>query len=118
MNATLMKAAGIAAIFIGEFLAIYTEMGAARAAKTAGVAWWAGAAFFLWMTLAGALLLAGYFLSYLSLRNMWVVMVISIGAILIVEPLLIMLIFKEAPTVGAWVGLGLAVLGIASSMLF
>jgi uncharacterized membrane protein len=64
------------------------------------------------------LLLLGYYLGYRGLKNIWVVTVVSIGSILVAEPVLILVFFRDAPTPGAWVGLGLAVLGIIASVSF
>jgi len=118
VSPNLVKLLGGLLIFGGEALAIYQEMMVARAAKLSGLTPKLGMWLFLWMAFAGGLLLVGYFLGYLSFKNIWVVTVISIGSILIAEPLLIMLLFKEAPTTGAWIGLVCAVLGIAAAIIF
>ena len=118
MNETAIKVIGGTAIFGAEFIAIYLEMLTAKTVKEGSMNVMFGMWMLLWMFLAGALVLTGYYLSYLSFRNIWVVTVISIGAILIIEPLLIMLLFDEMPTLGAWVGLVFAVLGILASVLF
>ncbi len=64
---------------------------------------------FLWATLAivigGALLVAGYMLGYVYVKNIWVIAAVSVGSILIVEPILILILFREVPTTGALIGL-------------
>ena len=118
VSPNIVRLVGGLLIFGGESLAIYQEMLVARAAKLSGLSPKLGLWLFIWMAISGGLLLAGYFLGYLSFHNIWIVTVISIGSILIAEPLLIMLLFNEAPTLGAWIGLGCAVLGIASAIIF
>ena len=118
MNDLLVKVIGGILLFGGEAIAIYQEMVAARAAKAGSLSFGVGAWLFAWMMVSGVMLLAGYYLGYLSFKNIWVVTVISIGSILIAEPLLILAFFRESPTLGAWIGLILAVLGIAATIFF
>jgi len=118
MNETLIKFAGGIALFFGEVLAIYSEMIAARTAKEHGLTPLLALWMLLLIVIAGGLLLAGYYFGYLSNKNIWVVTVISLGSILIAEPLLILFFFKEMPTTGAWVGLACAVIGMLAALLF
>jgi len=118
MNETLLKILAVVVLFAGEFFSIYSEMLAARSAKTHTLTLAILAPIVLWMCFAGLLLLAGYFLGYLSARNIWVVTVTSLGSILIAEPLLIVFMFGEWPTLGAWIGLIFAVLGMIAAFVF
>jgi hypothetical protein len=118
MNETLLKVLAIVVLFLGEALAIYTEMLSAKAAKTGGVTWPFGIWILVWMVLSGVLLLAGYYLGYLSTKNIWVVTVTSIASILIAEPILIIAFFNEWPTTGAWIGMGFALLGMIAAFIF
>ncbi len=91
------KLASILALFLGEALCIYSEMIVAR-----GASWlWS---FFL-ITLAGVPLLYGYRVGYEAFGNMWPVAVASLVSILIVEPPLIYIMFRDTPSKNAMLGL-------------
>ncbi len=67
--------------------------------------------------LAGLAIIAGYYFGYKSSKNIWLVTATSIGAILINEPIISWLVFRERPTVGASAGLTFGILGILSTIL-
>jgi len=94
----------IACLFVGEALCIYSEL---LVAKGAGWLW----TFFL-ITLAGIPLLMGYKYGYQCFSSMWPVLVLSIGSILIVEPILIASMFKQIPTWGSIAGFLCGALGM------
>ncbi len=71
---------------------------------------------FALITLGGAVLIAGYMLGYVHLKNIWIVTAISVGSILIVEPLLAWLLFHQMPTLGAGIGLTLGALGVLAAL--
>ncbi|HQT92179.1 MAG TPA: hypothetical protein PL001_09155 [Candidatus Kryptobacter bacterium] len=104
-------------IFMGETLSIGAELIAARRFVAHGSEY---ASIFLYMftliTIGGALLVLGYMFGYVYLKNIWIIAAISVGSILIVEPLLTVLLFKQLPTMGAAIGLGCGVLGIFASL--
>jgi uncharacterized membrane protein len=92
----MLKVFSILMLFMGEALCIYSEMLVAKEPRW----WWT----FLLITIAGIPLLLGYHYGYKAFESMWVVMVVSIVSILIVEPILVLAMFKEAPTPGTVVG--------------
>lgn len=99
-----MKLFSIIMLCIGESLCIYSEMLVAKKPD------WL-LTFFL-ITLAGIPLLLGYHYGYLAFKSMWPVMVASITTILIVEPLLVLIMFKELPTWGTSAGFVLGTVGL------
>ncbi|HCW08950.1 MAG TPA: hypothetical protein DGG95_16465 [Cytophagales bacterium] len=112
---TITKLISIALIAVGEILAIYAELYSAHQlqAKSTQQVFWIS---FVIMTLAGAALLGGYMLGYKSFDNIWIVVAISIGSILVVEPIVAYSMFKEIPTKGAIIGLVLGMAGTLTSM--
>ena len=99
-----MKLFSILMLVIGESLCIYSELVIARRPE-----WlWT---FFL-ITLAGIPLLIGYHYGYKTFGSMWPVMVASITTILIIEPLLVLILFRELPTWGTGAGFVLGAVGL------
>ena len=68
------------------------------------------------ITLGGLALLVGYVLGYHVLRNIWIISAVSIGSILIVEPILALLMFDQLPTHGAAIGFALGVIGAIAAI--
>jgi hypothetical protein len=113
-----LKIAALVLLFLGEVFSIGAELiGSKRIAldSTNWISLYVG--MFLVITVAGALLIAGYMLGYLQFKNIWIVTAISIGSILIVEPLLAYLVFHQTPTFGATIGLILGFLGIVATLV-
>jgi hypothetical protein len=94
----------IIALFIGETLAIYSELLIARGSS------WAWTFFVI--TVAGVPLLIGYKLGAQCFTTLWPVLVVSVTSIAIVEPLLLLFWLKQAPSWGSVAGLCLGVLGM------
>ena len=112
----LFKIAAVALVFFGECLEITGELLASkRAANPDHIATFAQT--FLLMVVGGALLIAGYMLGYLHLRNIWIIVAVSLATLAVGEPLLAFLLFQESPTTGALIGLVLGILGILSAFL-
>lgn len=104
-------------VFLGEFFSIWAELIASkRADSIPGQYLPIFLSMFLLITLGGGFLIAGYMYGYLHLRNIWIITAISVGSILIVEPILALILFRQLPTVGAAVGLALGFLGIISAV--
>lgn len=99
-----LKILSLVALFVGEALCIYSEMLVAKKPDW----WWT---FFL-ITLAGIPLLIGYHYGYKAFGNMWAVMVVSVVSILLVEPVLVFVMFKELPTKGTLAGFCCGALGL------
>jgi hypothetical protein len=112
------KILAILLLFIGESIAIYSEM---IAAKTYSVNSKPFLQIFLKMflvaILAGGFLIVGYMLGFSAFKNIWIVSVTSITSILIMEPILAYTIFHQLPTKGAIIGFILGVLGFVASIL-
>lgn len=107
----------IALIFLGESVSIVAEMISSHSANFGGNAWNAFFMMFLVITVAGALLIAGYILGFSAFRNIWIVSVTSIVSILIMEPLLAYLVFRQLPTLGAAIGLILGMAGLVVTLV-
>jgi len=100
-------------IFIGESLAIYSEVIGAKNINNFSTTFWK---MFGLMTCAGLFLVAGYMFGMKYLQNIWVISAISIASIVVMEPLITYVIFKELPSKGALLGLILGVLAILSAL--
>lgn len=103
--------AGVA-LFVGEFLMIAAEVGAAKyfsiSSRPSRVFWIA-----LFVAILSCLpLVYGYTYGYRHFKNIWIISAISISGILVLEPLVAWTLFREIPTLGAMIALGLAVIGI------
>ena len=114
-----MSLAGLVAIlliFSGEALSIAAEFVASKRIEAAsGVHYSILLEPVFLITVGGIFLIVGYALGYSTLRNIWIISVVSIGSILILEPTLALLMFKELPTYGAAVGLALGVIGLIAT---
>ena len=94
------KILSILCIFLGEGMAIYSEVIAAKNAYNIRIIWWS----FFWVTIAGIFLIPGYVYGIRFFNNIWTVSVVSIVSILICEPIVVYLIFGEIPTRGPILG--------------
>jgi len=92
----------LTAIFLGEAVSIYGELRAGKGCVIEGI---------LWGLIGWPLLIYGYWYG-VKCSNVWPVTVTSIAAILIMEPLLILLLYKEQPTRNALIGCLLGVAGL------
>ena len=117
MVLTRLQVGVLLLLIIGETLSIYAEMLGARNFGTSSTLH-----LFLKMlvmfTLAGGLLIGGYMLGFSAFKNIWVVSAISVGSLLIVEPLLAYTLFGQLPTRGALIGFLLGIAGILSALFF
>lgn len=117
--AQYLEALAILLIVLGEALAIYAEMlGAKDATVASNPILQVFLKMFLVMVIAGGFLIAGYMLGFKTFKNIWVVSVISIAAILVIEPILAYSVFKQLPTRGAAIGFILGVLGAIAALFF
>ncbi|UCD03699.1 MAG: hypothetical protein JSW73_04125 [Candidatus Woesearchaeota archaeon] len=119
MKEIYLKIIIIAMLFLGESLAIFAEM---TAAKTYSISDKPALHIFLLMLivilLAEAFLILGYMFGFSTFKNIWVISVASITSILIMEPILAYTFFNQLPTKGAVVGFVLGVLGFISAMTY
>ncbi len=116
---TYLKILVLILIFVGEALSIYAEMVGAKSNFIASQPFFnVFLKVFLIITLAGGFLVAGYMLGMNAFKNIWIVSVVSITSILIVEPILVWLFFKQIPTIGAVIGFILGAIGLLISIFF
>ena len=119
METTYAKIFVLIALLVGEALSIYAEMLGARNSQVASQPFMqVFLKMFLLITLAGGFLIAGYMLGFMAFKNIWIVSVASITAILIVEPLLAWTVFQQVPTIGAIIGFILGGIGLFLSIFF
>lgn len=100
-------------IFLGESLAIYSEVIAAKNIHTFVPTLWKMS---LIMALAGLLLVAGYMFGLKYLQNIWIIGAVSIASIIIMEPLITYILFHELPAKGAFIGFIFGILGLLSAL--
>lgn len=113
------KLAAVACVCAGEALSIEAELlGSKRIVAHNARVLSIYLPMFALITLAGALLIGGYMLGLLYFKNIWVVTALSIGSILIIEPVLAWVMFHQAPTTGATLGLAFGTFGILSAAFF
>ncbi|MCA6103891.1 hypothetical protein J6525_36545 [Bradyrhizobium sp. WSM 4400] len=115
MSSTL-KIVAVGAIFFGEALSIIAELFASKQFGKDGGDLTTLLPMFLLIAFGGILLVFGYALGYMYLENIWVIIATSVGAILVVEPILTLLLFRDVPTVGSLIGLALGVLGTLAAL--
>ncbi|MCP3460329.1 hypothetical protein [Bradyrhizobium sp. CCGUVB23] len=112
----MLKIVAVAAIFVGEALSIIAELIASRKFGTASGPLTTLLPMFLLITLGGILLVSGYALGYMYLKNIWIIVAISVGSILVVEPILTFLLFRDVPTTGSLIGLVCGAVGTLAAI--
>ena len=112
-----MKIVAVLCLVLGEALAIFAEMMSAKLYAGGGTHsfWPIFIKAFIAVTLAGALLIAGYMLGVRSFKSIWIVIVLSITPILIIEPIMGYALFETLPSRGASVGLIFGTLGFIAT---
>lgn len=68
------------------------------------------------MFIAGCLLLVGYWLAHKYMGSLWPIYIVTITAILILEPIIIYFITGETPNLGARIGFVLGVTGCFAAL--
>jgi hypothetical protein len=109
----MKKLIPIALLFVGETLAIYSEV---IAAKSNGIFLNTFFKMSGFAILAGFCLIGGYMFGIKYLQNIWIVSAISIASIAIIEPLITYFVFHELPSKGPLIGLILGILAILSAL--
>ncbi|MGY4157828.1 phosphoglycerol transferase MdoB-like AlkP superfamily enzyme [Bradyrhizobium sp. USDA 4461] len=115
-TSSTLKIVAVGAIFFGEALSIIAELVASKQFAKDGGDMATLLPMFLLISFGGILLVFGYALGYMYLENIWVIIATSVGAILVVEPILTLLLFRDVPTVGSLIGLALGVLGTLAAL--
>lgn len=105
-------------LILGEALVIYAEMIGARLYGVHGATFGSAFSATLIPLIVGAtFLIFAYMLGVKYLGNVWIVTVVSMGAVLLVEPLFNLLYMGQTPTTGALIGFVLGALGILATFL-
>ncbi|MEM4398099.1 MAG: hypothetical protein QW757_05770 [Candidatus Woesearchaeota archaeon] len=106
-------------IFIGESLAIYTEVASAKLNKNKEASFFnILTKMFFFILIANISIILGYYLGVIYFKNIWIISVISITSIIIVELILVWLFFKEIPSLGSIIGFVLGTIGLLFSLFF
>jgi|UniRef100_A0A973VWH0 hypothetical protein len=114
---SILKIVAVGALLLGEALSIIAELIASKQfGKAGGGHLTALLPMFLLISLGGILLVCGYALGYMHLKNIWIIISISVGASLVVEPSLTLLLFRDVPTAGSLIGLVLGALGTLAAI--
>jgi hypothetical protein len=87
-------------LVVWETLAIYAEMYIAEHFSVINKSMTGFVIAAILMTIAWILLLLWYLYGYRAFNNIWVISAISITTIVIIEPILALILFKETPSVG------------------
>ena len=107
-----LKALFLVLILIGEAMAIYSEVIAAKEYNNLRTMAW----MLWWITVAGFFLIPGYMLGMKMFKDIWLVSVVSIVCVLICEPILVWSVFKEVPSLGSILGFVFGMVGFACTM--
>lgn len=114
-----IKLTAVLLVFFGEAFSIGAELIASkRVAAQPGDYFSIFLLMFVPIIIGGALLVGGYMLGYIYVKNIWIIAAVSVGSILIVEPLMILALFHEMPTAGALTGLILGAFGILFALFW
>lgn len=109
----------LASIFLGEVLIIYSEQLGARLYGLLSYSFATAFALSLFPAFVGAaLLVTGYMLGLKYHQNIWAVTALSLGSILIVEPLFNYFYIGHLPDTSEFIGVALGILGIIAVVFF
>ncbi len=103
-------------LIIAEGLNVLAEMFAAQLPGVASLFERQNLYLFGMVFVGCSLLLVGYSMGYSAAKNIWAVTAMSIGGILVVEPILAWTFFHQVPEKGAIVGLLLGVTGLIATV--
>ncbi|MDD5376916.1 MAG: hypothetical protein PHH16_02240 [Candidatus Gracilibacteria bacterium] len=95
-------------VFIGEFLAIVSEVLFIKGKNMIPI--------IVLMCIAGVFLLFGYYFGYKHIKNLWLIYIVSITAILMLEPFIIYYFTGETPNLGAKIGFSLGTVGFLAAV--
>jgi hypothetical protein len=103
-------------LIVGEIVTIYAELAAAKLPADASAALAGSLMPFVLIAFAGICLVLAYWMGYRVVGNIWVVTIASLTSILILEPIVVFVMFKELPSRGAVVGFILGALGFIAAI--
>ena len=116
----MLKLISILLLVIGEAFTIYGEIKGAKIISTTTINDFSITNLLmpLLLVVLGSIgLLVGYCYGIKAFNGIWVVCVVSIGSILIVEPIIAYSLFKEIPSRGATIGLILGFTGMICTLI-
>jgi hypothetical protein len=105
-------------LIVGEGINIYAEMLSARLPGTAALLEYRNLFLFGMVIIGCSFLLFGYTIGFQASKNIWVVTVSSVVAILLIEPLLAYAFFGQLPQKGALVGVILGAIGFLATLIW
>ena len=109
----------IVLVFVGEAGYIYGQMLGAKEDSISSHSFFTiFLKAFLIIAIAGGIVLLGYMLGFGVFKNIWIVSVISVTSILIMEPTMAWVFFKQIPTKGAVIGFILGGIGLLTATFF
>lgn len=107
-----MKILGILGIVLGEILSIYAENQGVKLYQDGSSVWPAFIKVLPYITIGGIFLVGGYIITAAVFKDVWMAALVSIIAILFVEPFVVYTFFHEIPSRGEFAGLSMAFLGL------
>ncbi|GAB4140474.1 MAG: hypothetical protein Fur0024_1780 [Patescibacteria group bacterium] len=67
-------------------------------------------------TISSSMILLGYYFGNKLTKNIWIVSVISICSVIVIEPIINFLVFKDFPPFGALIGFVLGFFGVLATI--
>lgn len=108
----ILQVVSFFSLLIGEALSIISENIVAKRMHD-GKTFFASLALpFILIIIGGFLLVVGYGAGIRGFKNIWTVVLLSIFSIILVEPAVSYLLFREFPTKGQYIGLALSIAGV------
>lgn len=109
----MSKIIAILLIVLGEVMTISAEVYGAKIVSSVGGS---GIKAIIFGAIGGAVLVVGYIMGIRAFKEIWTVTVISVAAIIILEPTINYLVFQEIPTTGQTIGMILGTLGLIAAL--
>ena len=117
MNIFFYKFLVILFLFIGESFYLYSEMFIAKNAVSDSPKAFAFVSALLMVVAGGILFLGSVYFGMHLFKNIWIIAVMSVTAIVIMEPILAWLFFKQLPTVKTAIGFILGAVGLFIALI-
>ena len=118
MNSFWFKILIIGILFLAEALSIYYEILGAKIYADPSQSFTKVMLKMLpFIILAAFGLFVSYVFGFKAFQSIWIVSVVSIVSILILEPILVFIIFRQLPTKGAVIGFIFGTLGFLATVL-
>ena len=101
----------------GEALSIYSELYSSRLPQSFSQDPIIFLKPMMLITIGGLCLVLSYWMGYRGTGNIWIVTVASLTLLLILEPIIIFIMFRQIPARGAAVGFVLGALGLIATVV-